>query len=120
MSFLFVFLGGGLGSLGRYGTGLLAKHFFGAGFPLGTLAVNLLGCFAIGFLTAKFGKIAPSEELRNFLIAGMMGGFTTFSAFGLDSLLLFREGSLHFAILNVVLNVCLGLLLVWTGFAIAK
>jgi CrcB protein len=120
VSFFMVFIGGGLGSLCRYATGLLAKMLFGNVFPLGTLFVNLIGCFAIGYLSARFERIFATQETRDLCIAGMLGGFTTFSAFGLETMNLFKNGSNMAAILNILLNVILGILLAYAGFYLGR
>jgi len=120
VSFFAVFIGGGFGSLCRYATGLLAKMLFGNAFPLGTLFVNLLGCFAIGYLNARFERIFATQEVRDLCIAGMLGGFTTFSAFGFETMSLFRSGSNTAAILNILLNVVLGILLAYIGFCLGR
>ncbi|MES2523105.1 MAG: fluoride efflux transporter CrcB [Gemmatimonadota bacterium] len=86
-------------------------------FPLGTLVVNVAGCFAIGALLAA-GERGPgwSESARLFLLTGVLGGFTTFSAFGLDTFTLAREGRVLVAAANVLLQVVCGLVAVWAGF----
>jgi CrcB protein len=85
-------------------------------FPFGTLAVNLIGCFVIGLL-AQFGEKygAFSNESRAFLFMGVLGGFTTFSAFGNDTVNLMRQDFVVNAFANVGANVILGLLAVWLG-----
>lgn len=81
MSFLFVAAGGAIGAAARYGVSLLSLAWFGAGFPWGTLVVNLVGSFAIGVLVAQ--GIAGNARL--FWVMGVLGGFTTFSAFSLEA-----------------------------------
>jgi len=92
---------------------------FAGDFPIWTLCVNLLGCFAIGFLSAKFSTLV-SPQTRNFLIAGFLGGFTTFSAFGLETMQLLQKNEIGFAVLNVSLNVILGLSFVFLGLFAGK
>jgi len=88
---LLVFLGGGIGSVLRWTTGLAALRLFGPDWPWGTLTVNVVGCFAMGLLFRLLGPTGVSEA-RLLLLTGVLGGFTTFSAFALDSaLLLFRQ-----------------------------
>lgn len=104
-------LGGAAGSMLRYWVGGLVQHRFEAtGFPAGTLAVNLLGCLAIGMLGAAVeGRNAFTPDLRLLLGAGVLGGFTTFSAFGQETLALLRHGQAALAVGNVAANVILGL-----------
>jgi fluoride exporter len=89
-------------------------------FPYGTLAVNLIGCFVIGLL-AQYGESrgAFSTEARAFIFIGILGGFTTFSAFGNETMDLVRESFITNALLNVGANVILGLLAVWLGRTIS-
>jgi len=103
---LAIALGGAAGSLGRYALGLWLKAA-APGFPLATLAVNALGGLAIGWLFAT-GAARP-EWLRLGLMTGVLGGFTTFSAFSLETLLLWQEGRALAAALNVGLNLVLAL-----------
>jgi len=96
-------IGGGLGALARYGLAGLVQGR-GATFPWGTLAVNVAGCFLIG---ALFERV--SADARAFVVIGVLGGFTTFSAFGHETMELLRGGQAPLALANVALNVFLGL-----------
>ncbi|HEX8552649.1 MAG TPA: fluoride efflux transporter CrcB [Abditibacteriaceae bacterium] len=117
---IFVGLGGFLGSVARFQLGALATQLFGPRVPAGTLVVNLLGCFLVGYLSGLIEKrYLFSAETRLFLITGFLGGFTTFSAFGLETTRLLERGKWPFAMANVVANVVGGLLLVWLGFRVA-
>mgnify|MGYP001486272949 CR=1 FL=1 len=108
---LFVGVGGFLGSVARYLLVGLLQPSTGVSFPVGTLAVNVLGCVAIG-------GISELLETQAFLVIGLLGGFTTFSAFGNETLNLFRQGSM-LAVANVVANVVLAIGGVWVGRSIA-
>jgi len=114
---LMVGLGGAAGSILRYWLGGLVQHRLEAtGFPAGTLAVNLLGCFAIGALSGVVEtRHAFSPDLRLLLGAGLLGGFTTFSAFGNETINLLRAGQSGLAATNVVSSVVLGLGLAGLG-----
>jgi fluoride exporter len=91
---LAVFAGAGLGGLLRHGVNVAAARLLGTGFPAGTLAVNLIGSFAMGCLVAWFARVAdPGQGWRLFLTTGLLGGFTTFSAFSLDTATLLERGS---------------------------
>lgn len=107
------------GTLGRYWlSGALARRY-GEEFPFGTLAVNVLGCFLVGSLFFLFEERgAFGETTRAALMVGLLGGFTTFSSYGLQTFALLREGSLVRAALYVVASNLLGLLLVWGGYAL--
>jgi CrcB protein len=116
MGFLLVGLGGALGSMARYGVGL-AVH--STTFPYATLIVNVVGCLGIGLLLPSAERAAAlSHEMRLLLVVGFLGGFTTFSAFGSESIALVRSG-LPVALANVAANVLLGLAAVVIGRAIA-
>jgi CrcB protein len=122
MAYLWVALGGALGSVARYGCSVLAARWLGGGFPHATLFVNVAGSFAIGLLAAlatSDGRPALGTDARAFVIVGVLGGFTTFSSFSLETLNLARSGALADAGLNVVLSVVLCLAAVWLGFAAA-
>lgn len=114
---MIVALGGALGSVFRYLLGMWTQSLSKSiDFPYGTLAVNLLGCFLIGFLAqlAEARGAFPSET-RLFVFIGILGGFTTFSSFGNETVNLLREGGTLNALANVGANVIVGLLLVWFG-----
>lgn len=108
-TWLAVALGGALGSLARYALGLWARTAT-TGFPLATLTVNALGGLCIGLLFALTASRPDTPEwLRTGLITGVLGGFTTFSAFSLETLLLWREGQGALALANIALNLLLSL-----------
>ncbi len=119
---LVITLGGGLGSGLRYLLSAWAhRNFSHALAGAGTLAVNLAGCFLIGFFALFFTDRAHlPQEYRIFLVTGILGGFTTFSAFGLESFYLLQQGQWGQGLLNIGLNLGLGLLLVAMGFGLAN
>lgn len=114
-------LGGALGSVSRYLLGTwIQSASRSIDFPYGTLTVNLVGCFVIGFLSQlaeSRGVFTP--ETRGLVFIGLLGGFTTFSSFGNDTLNLLRDGETVNALVNVGANVVLGLALVWLGRTVA-
>ena len=112
---LLVFIGGGIGAATRYGTTLLAGRLFGAGFPWGTLIVNLGGCFLIGVVLAlaeKTNLVEPSTRL--FFVTGFLGGLTTFSSFALETVVAYRSSTFA-ALANIAANNVAGLGLVAFG-----
>jgi fluoride exporter len=120
-SIIFVAAGGAIGSVLRYLLGTWTQSISKSiDFPYGTLIVNLLGCFVIGFLAelAEARGVFTSES-RAFVFIGILGGFTTFSSFGNDSVNLLRDGETWNALANVGANVILGLILVWLGRIVA-
>jgi CrcB protein len=121
VNILLVGLGGALGSIFRYLMGMwLQTASKSLDFPFGTLAVNLIGCFVIGFLSQLAeSRGAFTAESRAFIFIGILGGFTTFSSFGNDTINLARDNGLWNALLNVGANVVIGLALVWLGRAAA-
>ncbi|MEO6398368.1 MAG: fluoride efflux transporter CrcB [Tepidiformaceae bacterium] len=121
MRLALVIVGGGLGSGARYLIGLWAVSQAGTAFPWGTLAVNLSGSFLIGLIATladESGSTGPNTRL--FLVAGVLGGFTTFSAFSLESWRLFDQGDSIRALLYVVGSVGLGLAGAIGGVALAR
>jgi CrcB protein len=114
-----VALGGAVGSVARYKlSGWLLHHTVTWRFPIGTFAVNVLGCMVAGVLAALIAKQDFfSADVRVMLFAGLLGGFTTFSAFGLETVLLLKRGEIAVAICNVALSVLAGLLALWLAFS---
>jgi fluoride exporter len=110
--YLVVLLGGAVGSLARYLTATAVMTRFQGRFPLGTLIVNLSGCFLIGVLAQK---LEPYPAWRLFLIVGILGGYTTFSGFAWETFAAVRDGSPWIGLLNVTASVILGYLAVWLG-----
>ncbi len=116
--YLFVALGGALGSMGRYAVSGLVAGGFGETFPWGTLVVNVVGSFIIGFfatLTAPDGRFFVGGTTRQFVMTGFCGGFTTFSSFSLQTMNLMNEGEWLYAGGNVVGSATLCLIFVWLG-----
>lgn len=120
LNFLYVGVGGGLGAMARYGVSLLANSSVQTSeiaFPWATLTVNLIGCFTIGLLWQMIGK---NNGLSMFWIIGFLGGFTTFSSFGLDGYkLLTQEAFTHFGAYVLMSNIA-GLLLVFIGIKLGQ
>ncbi len=122
ITYLWIAIGGALGSVARYGATNLFSNWFGANFPWGTLIVNVSGSFVIGFfgaLTGLDGRLLVSSDVRLFVMVGICGGYTTFSAFSLQTLGLIREGHVASAGLNIGGSVILCLLAVWLGYLAA-
>jgi CrcB protein len=121
LNILFVAVGGAVGSVSRYLLGTWIQSVSKSiDFPFGTLTVNLIGCFVIGFLSqlAEARGVFTSET-RALVFVGVLGGFTTFSSFGNDTINLVRDGEMFNALANVGANVILGLALVWLGRTVA-
>lgn len=117
---LLVALGGALGSVARFKmSGWVLHQSPNWRFPAGTLAVNLIGCLIAGLLAGMAVKQDVfTPEARVFLFTGILGGFTTFSAFGLETLLLLKRGETGVALANVVVSIVVGLAVAWLGYAI--
>lgn len=116
-----VFLGGGIGAVARYALQGLVYRFLPASFPYGTVAVNIVGSFLIGLLMSAFeDRFLVSPELRIFLTVGVLGGFTTFSSFSYETLMILREGSYLLGLINIAANLILCLIAAWLGSALGK
>jgi len=116
-----VAVGGAAGSVARYGLNIAAEKTIGPKFPAGTLAANLLGCLVIGaFLFFIADRAQPSPQVRLLAITGFLGGLTTFSSFGSETIQLFLAGTPGRAIANIAANVICGLSAVWLGYTLAK
>ena len=123
LDYVWIALGSALGGASRYWlSGVLARRF-GETFPVGTLAVNVTGSFLIGLLAALAdteGRLLISPVARSFLMIGVLGGYTTFSSFSLQTLNLARDGEWLYASANVSLSVVLCLLAVWLGHVVGQ
>lgn len=120
-AYLIVFAGAGLGGALRHGVNMAALRMFGPGFPIATLAVNVLGSFLMGVLFALFSlKVDVPAGLRLFLTTGVLGGFTTFSAFSLDAALLYEQGQGVLALIYVLASVILALTGLFLGMGAAR
>src|SRR4051812_16061749 len=117
---LLIGLAGFVGTLARYGLSDVIGKRFGLSFPVGTVVVNIVGCFLAGFL---FHVLQERQVLNDVaqaaLMIGFLGGFTTFSALALQSFVLLRGGSTALALLNLLLSNVVGILMVWVGYTAA-
>jgi CrcB protein len=120
MTLLWIALGGALGSVLRYTLGGVVQRFSARGFPVGTLAVNVLGCLIIGILLQRFMHEQTHPVARAFLIVGFCGGFTTFSTFSSETIGLLLGGEMGRATIYVLLSVSLCLAATWAGMTMAK
>ncbi|MGL5889905.1 MAG: fluoride efflux transporter CrcB [Bacteroidia bacterium] len=104
---LLIFLGGGLGSLARFGVTLAVRQFPAAAFPLATLAANVLACIVMGIVLWQFAARPADAPVKLFLITGFCGGFSTFSTFSFETLELFRRGHAALGVLNITISIAL-------------
>jgi CrcB protein len=114
--------GGFIGAIFRYGlSGVVQRSASLAAFPYGTLVVNMLGCLLIGITVGAIdSRQLVHPELRSFVLVGLLGGFTTYSTFGLETFALLRDADFLRAAGNVLIHVVLGLALVWIGYSLAS
>ena len=117
---LLLLAGGALGTLARYALSGFAHKLYSGTFPLGTLVVNVLGSFIIGLLWGIWENENIPSHWRTFTFIGILGGFTTFSSYTLESMNLFRDGETKLALFYILANNILGLLFVVVGFILAK
>jgi CrcB protein len=118
MHWVLVFVGGGLGAAARHGVNRLALAWFGPSFPWGTLAVNVAGSFLMGLLASSL--VDTSSQVRLFLATGVLGGFTTFSAFSLDALTLWQRGEPGAALAYIAASLILSLSGIVAGYALGR
>jgi fluoride exporter len=119
--FLLVACGGAVGASLRHLVGIVAVKLFGHGFPIATLTVNVLGSFAMGvFIELLALKLQGSQELRLLVATGVLGGFTTFSAFSLDFVVLYERGALAAAAGYLAGSVVLSILALFAGLAVVR
>lgn len=122
ITYFWIAIGGALGSIARFACSSLVANTFGQGFPWGTMLVNVLGSFVIGFfatISGPDGRLLVSGDMRQFVLVGICGGYTTFSSFSLQTMALAQDGEFARAGLNVVLSVVLCMLSVWLGYVAA-
>lgn len=119
---LLVFLGAGSGGVLRFLLGSWVYSYTGRNFPWGTWVINLSGSFMMGFLFViivhKFTNLAP--HLTALILVGVLGGYTTFSSFSIETLRLLQDGKIMYAFLNVVTSSILGVFLAWVGYTLAQ
>lgn len=120
--FLLVGLGGAIGSMARYGTGLLIGRLLPMGFPLATLLINIIGSAAMGVFIGLMARFLPSwqDDARLFVAVGLLGGFTTFSSFSLDTIVLIERGEWLLAGTYVLLSVVLCLIGLYLGLLVTR
>ena len=118
---IFIGFAGLAGTLARYWLSGFVARQYGETFPWGTLAVNLIGSFLAGAMYyVADERFLISPTLRTIILIGFLGGFTTFSSYGLQTFTLLRDGEIGLATLNIAISNVLGLLLVWAGYVAAK
>ena len=121
-SYFWIAIGSALGGMARYWCSGIAARLIGETFPWGTIIVNIVGSFIIGFfatLTGPDGRIFADTLTRQFVMIGFCGGYTTFSSFSLQTLALVQDGEWLLASTNIALSVIACLLAVWAGYALA-
>jgi CrcB protein len=122
--YLLAGIGGAIGSIGRVMMTNAVSRFLGGSFPFGTMAVNVSGAVLMGLLAgygeSEPGKLLFSQSTRTFLMIGVLGGYTTFSSFSLQTFLLIEQGNLTGAFLNVFLSVLLCVAGIWLGFSVIR
>jgi len=117
---LLVMVGGAIGSGARYGVGRVALALLGPGYPWGTLAVNLIGGFAMGMLAGLVSRLASAEEWRLLIGVGLLGGFTTFSAFSLEMVNMIERGTPGTAAGYALISVAGSIAALFAGLALAR
>lgn len=120
--YLLVGIGGALGAMARYGTGVLVGQLWRHQFPLATLLINIVGSLLMGLLVGWLARALPpaQEEIRLFVAVGILGGYTTFSAFSLETMVLIERGELFQAALYVLLSVIVSVAALWAGLALMR
>jgi CrcB protein len=121
--FILVALGSACGGVGRFWVSMQMARRFGENLPIGTMVANVTGCLLIGLaaaFTVEHGRTQISSSVQQFLMIGLLGGYTTFSSFSLQTLGLMKTGHLGYAMGNIVLSLVLCMLAVWTGMGIGS
>ena len=119
MNVLIIAVGGAIGSVLRYGLATFVQRYASPAFPYGTFVVNLVGCAAFGLILGSAEEhLSVMVATRGFVLIGLLGGFTTFSAFSYDTVGLLRDGEILLAATNAVGQVALGICALWAGYAL--
>jgi CrcB protein len=114
-------LAGFIGTVSRYWLSGVVARRYGETFPMGTLVVNLVGCFLVGLLFYLLQeRFLVNQTVRTVVLIGFLGGFTTFSSFGLQTFTLLQDGEFGLAALNILGANVIGLVLVWAGYTLAR
>jgi CrcB protein len=121
MNYLLVFVGGGLGSSLRHTVNVICPRLFGTAFPYHTFIINITGSTVMGLIAGYFAFQGDApQHWRPFLMTGILGGYTTFSAFSLDAVLLYQRGAVGLALIYVVGSVVLSILGLFAGLALVR
>lgn len=120
LRFFYIAVGGAAGALLRYWLSGVAQRIFNSGFPWGTLSVNLIGSLIIGFLWGMFETVVVSQNMKIMIFIGLLGSFTTFSTFSLESFHLIRDGEYNLFLMNVTASFLLGIALIFAGYFISQ
>ena len=120
MKLLLLAAGGATGALLRYMVCGLTSRIYEGNMPLGTIIVNVVGCFIVGLLSGIFEEVIVSNTLKMMLFVGFLGAFTTFSAYSLESFNLFRDGQVRLALINILISNMAAIVMVFAGFFAAK
>lgn len=120
--YFLVAIGGAIGSVARYGTGVLVGRFWSSSFPLGTMLINIIGSLVMGVFVGLMARTLPSwqNDARLFFAVGVLGGFTTFSSFSLDAISMIERGDVLPAVTYVVGSVLIGLVALYLGLVVMR
>jgi CrcB protein len=120
--YLLVAIGGALGSMARYGTGVLVGKAWSASFPLGTMLINIVGSLTMGLFIGYLVRTTPAwqADARLFVAVGVLGGFTTFSSFSLDAVSMLERGELGLALFYVLGSVIIGIAALFAGLVVMR
>lgn len=120
--FLLVGIGGALGSMARYGVGVLVGRIWPSTFPLATMLINITGSLAMGLLVGFLARTTPAwqADARLFVAVGVLGGYTTFSAFSLDAIVLIERGEIGSALLYVGVSVLVSIVALYLGLLLVR
>lgn len=122
MIWVYIAIGGALGSVFRYMTILATERFLGHAFPYGTLTVNVLGALVMGMVVGYIHHLNPDSnpQIKSFILVGLLGGYTTFSSFSLDALTMIQNDQIASLMLYITVSVGLSLLGIWSGYQIVR